>query len=128
MSFHFTIDCDNWKEAENKNSQLSCFIRSGDIQKLLAKPEDKKFLDALKNQYSTTQKLFKGVKKEGFKKGLTHDIRINNRRWLSLMDLSGCESEVLRMSIDAFMKSTGKYRDLCVQTQILKKASCRILS
>jgi hypothetical protein len=40
-----------------------------------------------------------------------------------LTELSGCDSEALKTAIDTVMQTTGKYRDRCVQTKILKKTN-----
>jgi len=119
----FNVDDNLWREVGNTHSELAFFINRGSIERILDQFEKKKLYKPLKKQYSTTENLFKRAKSEGFKTGLTHDIRIMNRRWLSLMELSGCDSEPLQTTIKTVMDTTGKYRDRCVQTKILKKTN-----
>lgn len=119
----FNFDCESWQEVGKAHSQLSIFINRESIESILEQSNEKKFRRSLKKQYSTTENLLKRTKREGFKTGLTHDIRIMNRRWLSLMELSGCENEALQTTINSIMDTTGKYRDSCVQTKILKKTN-----
>jgi len=119
----FNVDNNLWREVGNTPSKLAFFINRGSIERFLDQSDEKKLNKPLKKQYSTSENLFKRAKREGFKTGLTHDIRIMNRRWLSLMELSGCDSEALQTTIKTVMDTTGKYRDRCVQTKILKKTN-----
>ena len=119
----FSFDCESWQEVGSNHSQLSFFINRESIENILDQSNEEKPLESLKKQYSRTSKLLKRAKREGFKTGLTHDIRIMNRRWLSLMELSGLDSEALQTTINTVMDTTGKYRDRCVQTKILKKTN-----
>jgi phosphohistidine phosphatase len=121
--YGFSFDSDQWQEVENAHSQLSFFINRESIESVLSHTDEKKIFESIKKLYSTTQKLLKRAKREGFNMGITHDIRIMNRRWLSLTELSGCDSEALKTAIDTVMQTTGKYRDRCVQTKILKKTN-----
>jgi len=121
----FSFDCERWQEVGKNHSQLSFFINRESIESILDQSNtiEKKPLESLKKQYSRTKKLLKRAKREGFKTSLTHDIRIMNRRWLSLMEMSGLDSEALQTTINRVMDTTGKYRDSCVQTKILQKAN-----
>lgn len=119
----FNVDDKLWREVGNTHSQLAFFINSRSIESLFEQSDEKKLLKPIKKQYLSTVKLLERAKKEGFKTALTHDIRIMNRRWLSLMELSGCDSEALQTTIKTVMDTTGKYRDRCVQTKILKKTN-----
>lgn len=119
----FSFDCERWQEVGKNHSQLSFFINRESIESILDQSNEKKLLESLRKQYSRTKKLLKRAKREGFKTSLTHDIRIMNRRWLSLIELSGLGSEALQTTINTIMDTTGKYRDRCVQTKILKKTN-----
>lgn len=119
----FKFDCNLWEELSTKNTKLSVFMNKEAIKILLDQSNEKKSLGPLKNQYLTTKKLHKRLKREGFKTGLTHDLRIMSRKWLSLMELSCCFNETLQTTINNIMRTTGKYRDRCVQTKILKKTN-----
>ena len=119
----FSFDCERWQEVGKNHSQLSFFINRESIESILDQSNEAKPLESLKKGYSRTKKLLKRAKREGFKTSLTHDIRIMNRRWLALMELSGLDSEALKTTINRVMDTTGIYRDRCVQTKILKKAN-----
>jgi phosphohistidine phosphatase len=118
--YSFRIDCDSWKAISNRYSELTLYIKKDHIEKLSSNRKDKKKIDSLENQYNKTITLLNAIKLEGFKTGYTHDLRIINRKWLSIIDFSKKNDELNRIISD-FLSKTGKYRDVCVQTKILKK-------
>ncbi|HPJ87624.1 MAG TPA: CHAD domain-containing protein [Thermotogota bacterium] len=121
--YSFRIDCDSWKSVSNKYSELTLYIKREHIEQLSATNRDKKKIELLEDYYNSTEKLLNSIKANGFKTAQTHDLRVMNRKWQSIIDFSIPNAVELDETISAFMQKTGKFRDLCVQTKLLNKSN-----